>query len=96
MKRLLTESEIDYVIDFIKINKSIPIETAKSIISITKKKLKRNLGIVEHKTNTATEMIDDYKEIYNERYLRNWAMGISIVSGFLVIKWIFNTKTQGV
>lgn len=60
----------------------------------TKKELKRKLGIVEHKTNAASEMIDDYKEIYNERYLRNWAMGISIVSGFLVIKWMFNTKTQ--
>lgn len=62
----------------------------------TKKELKQKLGTVKHKTNTASEMIDDYKQIYNERYLRNWAMGISIVSGFLVIKWLLNTKTQGV
>jgi hypothetical protein len=62
----------------------------------TKKDLTRKLGIVEHESNASSEMIDDYKEIYNERYLRNWAMGISIVSGFLVIKWMFNTKTQGV
>lgn len=60
----------------------------------TKKELKRKLGMLQHKTNAASEMIDDYKQIYNERYLRNWAMGISIVSGFLVIKWIVNTKPQ--
>jgi chromosome segregation ATPase len=60
----------------------------------TKKQLKRKLGIVKHETNAASEMIDDYKQIYNERYLRNWALGISIVSGVLVIKWMFSAKPQ--
>jgi hypothetical protein len=53
-----------------------------------KKELKKKLGIVENKTNASSEMIYDYKEIYNKRYLRNWAMIISIISGILVIKWM--------
>jgi predicted RNase H-like nuclease (RuvC/YqgF family) len=60
----------------------------------TKKQLNRKLGIVKNETNAASEMIDDYKQIYNERYLRNWALGISIVSGVLVIKWMFKSKPQ--
>lgn len=59
-----------------------------------KKILKRKIGIVKHETNAASEMFDDYKQIYNERYLRNWALGISIVSGVLVIKYMFSVKPQ--
>ena len=41
--------------------------------------LKLKLGIVEHKNNAATELISDYKNIYSEEYLRNWALFISII-----------------
>jgi hypothetical protein len=41
--------------------------------------LKATLGIVEHKNNAATELIYDYKNIYSEEYLRNWALFISIL-----------------
>ena len=41
--------------------------------------LKLSLGIVEHKNNAATELISDYKNIYSEEYLRNWALFISIL-----------------
>jgi hypothetical protein len=41
--------------------------------------LKLKLGIVEHKNNAATELISDYKNIYSEGYLRNWALFISIL-----------------
>jgi hypothetical protein len=41
--------------------------------------LKASLGIVEHKNNAATELIYDYKNIYSEEYLRNWALFISIL-----------------
>jgi len=58
----------------------------------TKRELKRKLGLIGHKTNAASEMIDDYKNIYNERYLRNWAMGINIILGVLVTKWMFTTR----
>jgi hypothetical protein len=41
--------------------------------------LKLKLGIVEHKNSAATELIYDYKNMYSEEYLRNWALFISIV-----------------
>jgi hypothetical protein len=41
--------------------------------------LKASLGIVEHKNNAATELIYDYKNMYSEEYLRNWALFISIL-----------------
>jgi hypothetical protein len=43
------------------------------------RKLKLKLGIVEHKNNAASEMISDYKNMYSEGYLRNWALFISIL-----------------
>jgi hypothetical protein len=43
------------------------------------RKLKLRLGIVEHKNNAATELISDYKNMYSEEYLRNWALFISIL-----------------
>jgi hypothetical protein len=41
--------------------------------------LKLQLGIVEHKNSAATELIYDYKNMYSEEYLRNWALFISIL-----------------
>ena len=41
--------------------------------------LKLKLGIVEHKNSAATELIYDYKNMYSEEYLRNWALFVSIV-----------------
>jgi len=41
--------------------------------------LKRKLGIVENKNNASTELISDYKQIYNSEYLRNWALFFSIL-----------------
>ena len=41
--------------------------------------LKRKLGIVENKNNASTELISDYKLIYNSEYLRNWSLFFSIL-----------------
>lgn len=41
------------------------------------KELKRKLGMVEHKNNSAFEMIDNYKEMYDSNYLRNWSLVLS-------------------
>jgi len=41
------------------------------------KELKRKLGIIENQSNAASEMIHDYTQIYDDRYLRNWALGLS-------------------
>jgi hypothetical protein len=44
------------------------------------RELKRKLGIIEHENNASTEMISNYKEIYDMRYLRNWAIGLSTLA----------------
>lgn len=41
------------------------------------KELKRKLGMVEHKNNSTFEMIDNYKEMYDSNYLRNWSLVLS-------------------
>jgi len=47
--------------------------------------LKRRNGIVEEKNNAASEQIYDYTRMYEEGYLRNWGLVISIiVVGFVV------------
>jgi CII-binding regulator of phage lambda lysogenization HflD len=53
------------------------------------KELKRKLGIVENKTNVASDMINDYTQIYDERYLRNWALGLSTLICIMTIGSIF-------
>ena len=41
------------------------------------KELKRQLGIVKNESNASTELISDYKSIYNNKYLRNWSLLLS-------------------
>ncbi len=41
------------------------------------RELKRKLGMIEHKNNSAFEMIDNYKEMYDSNYLRNWSLVLS-------------------
>jgi hypothetical protein len=56
---------------------------------VKNKELKRKLGIVENKSNTSSEMINNYKDIYDKRYLRNWSLLLSSVIGILTIVKIF-------
>ncbi len=58
------------------------------------KELKRKIGFVENKSNAASEMINDYNQIYDERYLRNWALGLSTLICIVTISKLF--KNQGV
>lgn len=53
------------------------------------KKLKIKLGIVEEKNNSASEMIDDYMEIYNMKYLRNWSLFLSTIICLFTISVIY-------
>jgi hypothetical protein len=53
------------------------------------KKLKKSLGIAEHQNNAAGEMIDDYTDIYNTGYLRNWAIFLSILVAGATISTTF-------
>ncbi len=53
------------------------------------KELKKKIGFMENKTNAASEMIDDYNQIYDERYLRNWGLGLSTLLCIFTIGSIF-------
>jgi hypothetical protein len=43
------------------------------------RELRRKLGIVEDKYNSSKELIDNYNEMYNIEYLRNWGLFLSSV-----------------
>ena len=58
------------------------------------KELKKKLGIVENKGNAASEMISDFRDIYDKRYLRNWSLLLSSIVCFVAIGTIY--KKQGV
>lgn len=58
------------------------------------KDLKKKLGFIEHTNNSSTEMIHNYKEIYNINYLRNWALFLSSIFVIMTIKVVY--KKQGV
>jgi hypothetical protein len=54
--------------------------------------LKRKLGIVENKNNAAYEMIYDYKNIYDKRYLRNWSLVLCSIIGIATIGIIYKKQ----
>lgn len=56
--------------------------------------LKIKLGIVENESSASSEMISDYKDIYDKRYLRNWSLVLSSILCLVVIRTIY--KKQGV
>jgi phosphoenolpyruvate-protein kinase (PTS system EI component) len=60
----------------------------------TNEELKKKIRIIENKSNAASEMIHDYTKIYDERYLRNWALGLSTLICIISIGTIF--QKQGV
>ena len=56
--------------------------------------LKRLLGREEEKYNGAGEMINNYTEMYELSYLRNWAMFLGILVVSLAIGKVFNNNTS--
>jgi hypothetical protein len=58
--------------------------------------LKKRESIISEKNNSSDELISDYKQLYQESYLKNWALGLSICASFLVIYTVFqsNSKTS--
>jgi hypothetical protein len=59
------------------------------------KTLKRKLGIIEHKNNAASELILDYKEIYQSKYLSNWALFFSLIFVIATITKIYGKPKVG-
>ena len=52
-------------------------------------KLKHKLGILDEQINSTDEMINDYSKVYDEKYLRNWALFLSIIICGLAITVTF-------
>jgi uncharacterized protein YdcH (DUF465 family) len=55
--------------------------------------LKKKVGSVEEKNNSSTELIYDYKQMYDNNYLRNWALLFSILGTLIILK-IMYTKNS--
>lgn len=54
--------------------------------------LKAKLGIIDSNNNSAEEMIGDYKEIYNIKYLRNWSLFLSITLCIISINIVYKNQ----
>lgn len=68
-------------------NKTIQQEKKKN------RELKKKLGTTENKNKSATEMIQDYEEMYDLTYLRNWALFVSILGCLWTIHRVYKTPT---
>jgi len=53
------------------------------------KEMRKKLGMVADKSNSASEMINDYKEIYDIKYLRNWGLFLSSIICIYTISIIY-------
>ena len=54
---------------------------------IKNRELRRQLGIIEEQNNNSKELIDNYNEMYDADYLRNWGLFLStIVVGVSISK----------
>ena len=58
----------------------------------TYKNINLKLGIAEHKNNASTELISDYKQMYEYGYLRNWGLFFSIVFACYAISKVSKTN----
>lgn len=89
MKRYLKDSEIDYILSFLKPNKSIPIESALSIINNLKTRLIKQLKTIE----IYPELIDELKiQIENNYQSSLISPGESV--GILAAQSIGEKNTQ--
>jgi hypothetical protein len=74
----MVSNEVDANIDNInKVFKSLDV-----LINRERKRnreLKRKLGIVETEANSSKEMINDYNQMYDDDYIRNWGLFLSTV-----------------
>ena len=68
------------------------INTLISIEKTTRTDLKKQLGNIESENNATTEMIINYKEMYNNDYLRNWGLLLSIVLAGYAISKVYSSK----
>ena len=56
------------------------------------KNLKKKRGLVYNESNGSTEMIYDFKNIYNNNYLKNWALFLGIILSIILLSTLFTSK----
>jgi len=54
--------------------------------------LKKQLGNIESENDASTEMIINYKQMYNNEYLKNWGLLLSIVFAGFAISKVYSSK----
>ena len=52
--------------------------------------LRKKLGIVENRNISTLEMINDYRQIHETNYLRNWALFLSSIICIFTIRTVYN------
>ena len=64
----LTSEQIEYILDFIKINKAIPEKTAQSIVNKQKKDLRKQLEAIECHPDDIEELKQEITKHYYSTY----------------------------
>jgi predicted RNase H-like nuclease (RuvC/YqgF family) len=67
----------------LELNKKIQIEKKENQI------MKRNLGSIENEYNGSDELIDNYKEMYNMYYFKNFTMIFGIIMASIILTKVF-------
>ena len=57
------------------------------------KNLKKKMGLVYNESNGTTEMINNFKDVYNNNYLKNWALFLGIILSIILLSTLFTSKT---
>ena len=53
------------------------------------KELKRKLGIIDTKSNTTSQLITNYTEMYDTDYMRNWSVFLSILAIWFITRQVY-------
>ena len=70
----------------IKLNEMIDYEKKRN------KQLKKQLANIKGEKDATTEMIDNYKEMYNNEYVKNWGLLLSILLAGFAISKVYTNK----
>jgi len=57
------------------------------------KMLKKKLGQVDSNMNASEELIEDYQQLYDSEYLRNWGLFLSILIALFALSTMYNLSS---
>jgi len=92
-KLFIVNNEIEKNIEklnekLIELNENIQIEKIES------KKMSRNLGNIESEYNGSDELIDNYKQMYDMYYFKNFTMLLGIILSCSILVKVFSVKVN--